>query len=77
MQNSCDASLFFEFLKDQRKRAAELEKERARKRAAYAKKKAELQEYKQALKDVRAGWAMTVAAREMEFILEFLEVEGI
>ncbi len=40
---------FFEFLKDQRKRAAELEKERARKRAAYAKKMAELQEYKQAL----------------------------
>ncbi len=53
-------------LEDQRKRAAELERERERKRTACAKKKAEQLEYKQALKDVRAGWAMTVAAREME-----------
>ena len=53
-------------LQDQRKRAAQLEKERERKRTAYAKKKkAEQLEYKQALKDARAGWAMTVAAHDI------------
>ena len=37
--------------KDVRKRELQLEKDRQRKRAAYAKQKAELEEYKAALKD--------------------------
>ena len=41
--------------KDKRRREAEIEKERKRKRTAYAKKKAELLEYKRALKDLSAS----------------------
>ena len=48
--------------KDKRKRELELERARQRKRAAYAKKKAELAEYKEALKDTStAQKVMTVA----------------
>jgi len=47
---------------DKRKRELELERDRQRKRAAYAKKKAELAEYKEALKDTStAQKVMTVA----------------
>ena len=50
MQNPRDLFLFL--AKDVRKRDAYLAQERAGKTAAYAKKRAELEEYRQALKDL-------------------------
>ena len=48
--------------KDKKKRELDLERDRQRKRAAYAKKKAQLAEYKEALKDTStAQKVMTVA----------------
>ena len=54
--------------KDKRKRELELERDRQTKRAAYAKKKAELAEYKEALKDTSVHSTKNDDSRDSAFM---------